>query len=117
MTRSHPRSLAWLAVLASRIPYANAQNATNILSFVDPLIGTIDGGHVFAGASLPFSMAKAVADTNGDELQGGFASDGSNITGFSHMHDSGTGGVSFRLLGDWWWCGGQGMGLGSSLLA
>jgi putative alpha-1,2-mannosidase len=86
--------LACLAVLASTIHPTNAQNATNILSFVDPLIGTINGGHVFAGASLPFSMAKAVADTNGDELQGGYASDGSNITGFSHLHDSGTGGVS-----------------------
>lgn len=69
------------------------QSGSNILSFVDPLIGTVNGGHVFAGASLPFSMAKAVADVNG-ENQGGFASDGSNITGFSHMHDSGTGGVS-----------------------
>jgi putative alpha-1,2-mannosidase len=68
------------------------------LGFVDPLIGTINGGHVFAGASLPFSMAKAVADTNGDELQGGYASDNSNITGFSHLHDSGTGGVSFVFL-------------------
>ena len=37
-------------------------------------------------------MAKAVADVNGGENQGGFAPDGSNITGFSHMHDSGTGG-------------------------
>ena len=39
-------------------------------------------------------MAKAVADVdNPDEKQGGFASDDSNITGFSHMHDDGTGGV------------------------
>jgi hypothetical protein len=39
-------------------------------------------------------MAKAVADVNNpDEKQGGFASDDSEITGFSHMHDSGTGGV------------------------
>ena len=38
-------------------------------------------------------MAKAVADV-ADENQAGYASDGSNITGFSHMHDSGTGGVS-----------------------
>lgn len=34
-------------------------------------------------------MAKAVADVDG-ENQGGFGSDNSNITGFSHMHDSGT---------------------------
>ena len=31
-------------------------------------------GHVFPGATLPFGMAKAVADVN-TELQGGFASD------------------------------------------
>jgi len=41
-------------------------------------------------------MAKAVADVNGED-QGGFASDNSNITGFSHMHDSGTGGVRSQL--------------------
>lgn len=42
----------------------------------------------------PQGMAKAVADVNDpDEKQGGFASGDSDITGFSHMHDSGTGGV------------------------
>jgi predicted alpha-1,2-mannosidase len=96
MARSRLVSLAsFVTLLSSSTSVANAQNATSILDFVDPLIGTINGGHVFAGASLPFSMAKAVADTNGGELQGGYASDDSNITGFSHMHDSGTGGVSW----------------------
>jgi len=85
----HLASLSLLSLVSS----VGAQSGSNILSFVDPLIGTVNGGHVFAGASLPFSMAKAVADVNGED-QGGFASDGSNITGFSHMHDSGTGGVS-----------------------
>lgn len=98
MARSTVAFQSFFALLTLTIPHSNAQNATNILSFVDPLIGTINGGHVFAGASLPFSMAKAVADTNGNELQGGFASDGSNITGFSHMHDSGTGGVSPTVI-------------------
>lgn len=37
-------------------------------------------------------MAKAVADTDSESNQGGFAYDGSNVTGFSSMHDSGTGG-------------------------
>lgn len=37
-------------------------------------------------------MAKAGADVSGGENQGGFASDSSLIYGFSHMHDSGTGG-------------------------
>ncbi|GAB7348142.1 hypothetical protein MBLNU459_g6158t1 [Dothideomycetes sp. NU459] len=70
---------------------ASAQSSGSILQFVNPLIGTANGGHVFPGATLPFGMAKAVADVNGDN-EGGYASDGSNITGFSHMHDSGTGG-------------------------
>lgn len=87
-----------------------AQNGSDVLRFVNPLIGTANGGHVFPGATLPFGMhppsphdkfrltkttgmAKAVADVNGDN-EGGFAADNSNITGFSHMHDSGTGGVS-----------------------
>lgn len=74
---------------------ALCQSGADILNFVNPLIGTVDGGHVFPGATLPFGMAKAVADVNGED-QGGFASDGSNITGFSHMHDSGTGGVSCK---------------------
>ncbi|KAI2638859.1 glycoside hydrolase family 92 protein [Hypomontagnella submonticulosa] len=38
-------------------------------------------------------MAKAVADVTSDN-QGGYASNGSPVTGFSHMHDSGTGGAS-----------------------
>ncbi|OQD79762.1 hypothetical protein PENANT_c044G02851 [Penicillium antarcticum] len=63
----------------------------DILKYVDPLIGTANGGHVFAGATLPFGMAKAVADTSG-ENQAGFAYDTKVVTGFSHMHDSGTGG-------------------------
>ncbi|RDW89664.1 glycoside hydrolase family 92 protein [Coleophoma cylindrospora] len=65
----------------------------DVFNYVDPLIGTANGGHVFPGATLPFGMAKAGADVNNpDEKQGGFASDSSDITGFSHMHDSGTGG-------------------------
>lgn len=38
--------------------------AANILSLVNPLIGTSNGGHVFPGATLPFGMAKAGADVN-----------------------------------------------------
>ncbi|KAF6836524.1 glycosyl hydrolase family 92 [Colletotrichum musicola] len=60
-------------------------------TFVDPLIGSQRGGNVFAGATLPYGLAKAVADVDG-ERTGGFATDGSNITGFSIVHDSGTGG-------------------------
>lgn len=47
---------------------------------------------------FPFSqdpgMAKAVADTDSGSNQGGFTTDGSNITGFSTLHDAGTGGAA-----------------------
>ena len=77
--------------LAFTVP-ARSQNASfDPLQYVNQLIGSNNGGNVFAGASLPYGMAKAVADVNGQNT-GGFATDGSNVTGFSHMHDSGTGG-------------------------
>lgn len=44
-------------------------------AYVDPLIGTINGGQVFAGATLPYGLAKAVADVD----NGG---NGENTSGF-----------------------------------
>ena len=85
-------------VAASWLPIALAQNAVerdihyDPLTFVDPLIGATNGGNVFPGATIPYGMAKAVADTNSGSNQGGFTLDGSPVTGFSVLHDSGTGG-------------------------
>ena len=45
---------------------ALAQDAFDPLAYVDPLIGASNGGNVFPGASLPYGMAKAVADTTSD---------------------------------------------------
>ncbi len=59
------------------------------LSFVDPLIGAANGGNVFAGATVPYGLAKAVADTVSQSNQGGFTYDGTPISGFSVLHDSG----------------------------
>ena len=70
----------------------DASDAWDPLTYVDPLIGASNGGNVFPGASLPYGMAKAVADTNSGSNQGGFTLDGAVVTGFSMMHDSGTGG-------------------------
>jgi putative alpha-1,2-mannosidase len=58
-----------------------AQSGRDILQYVDPLIGTANGGHVFAGATLPFGMAKAVPDSVEDG-QGGYATKGGKIKGF-----------------------------------
>ncbi|KAH8668742.1 putative alpha-1,2-mannosidase family protein [Xylariales sp. PMI_506] len=68
------------------------EDAFNPLDFVDPLIGSANGGNVFSGATLPYGLAKAVADTNSGSNQGGFTLDGSPVSGFSVLHDSGTGG-------------------------
>ncbi|KAL4996018.1 glycosyl hydrolase family 92-domain-containing protein [Aspergillus recurvatus] len=88
-----------LLLFASTIPYALASTSTtqvpnpdlDPLTYVNPLIGSTNGGNVFAGASLPYSIAKAVADVDGQNTAG-FASDNSRVTGFSTLHDSGTGG-------------------------
>ncbi|OAA66521.1 glycoside hydrolase family 92 protein [Niveomyces insectorum RCEF 264] len=82
--KTRPRALPWRT--------ANQTTAFDPLTYVDPLIGASNGGNVFPGASLPYGMAKAVADTNSGSNQGGFTLDGSPVTGFSMMHDSGTGG-------------------------
>jgi len=66
-------------------------SSMDLLQYVDPLIGSYNGGNVFVGATRPYSLAKAVADVNGENTAG-FATDGSQVTGFSLVHDSGTGG-------------------------
>ena len=84
-----PSISAGLTVLAQAL---GATAAFNQLNYVDQLIGSSNGGNVFPGATLPYGMAKAVADTNSGSNQGGFTMDGSPVSGFSLMHDSGTGG-------------------------
>jgi predicted alpha-1,2-mannosidase len=80
-----------VALLALALPN-QAWKDDDVLSYVDPLIGSVNGGNVFPGASIPYGMAKPVADTDSGSNQGGFTWDDAKITGFSTMHDSGTGG-------------------------
>ncbi|KAL3461124.1 glycosyl hydrolase family 92-domain-containing protein [Aspergillus heterothallicus] len=81
-----------LLIIDSILGIAAQQSANrDILDYIDPLIGSTNGGNVFAGASVPYGLAKAVADVDGQNT-GGFATDGSCVTGFSALHDSGTGG-------------------------
>lgn len=80
-------------LLALYLPLAFAQKdvGSHNYDLVDPFIGSVDGGNVFVGASLPYGMAKAVADVSGQDTAG-WSYDYSNVTGFSAQHDSGTGG-------------------------
>ncbi|KAK5117370.1 hypothetical protein LTR62_005988 [Meristemomyces frigidus] len=82
-------SRIWSIALLAQVGSAQV---TDPLQYVDQLIGSANGGNVFSGATLPYGMAKAVADTNSSSNQGGFTTDDSFVTGFSSMHDSGTGG-------------------------
>ncbi|KAH9905469.1 glycoside hydrolase family 92 protein [Xylariomycetidae sp. FL2044] len=82
--------LIFFFILFPLIATSQAQEL-DILQFIDPLIGSTNGGNVFAGATRPYALAKPVADVDGQNT-GGFATDGSNIIGFSTTHDSGTGG-------------------------
>ncbi|KAA1467436.1 alpha-1,2-mannosidase, putative subfamily [Dentipellis sp. KUC8613] len=92
--------LAALAIIAVTEPrlYIRAAGASppgaadDPAQYVSQLIGTVNGGHVFAGATLPFGSVKAVADSNSFDNQAGYVSDGSSIRGISQLHDDGTGG-------------------------
>ena len=83
--------LVFTVVLSANGVGAQNSSTTGVLQFVNQLIGSVNGGNVFAGASRPYGMAKAVADVSGQNTAG-FSTDGSNVTGFSSTHDSGTGG-------------------------
>ncbi|WP_031224613.1 GH92 family glycosyl hydrolase [Streptomyces roseochromogenus] len=64
--------------------------------YVDPLIGTSNGGDVFPGAVLPFGMLSwSPENTRGNATRtaapGGYQYDATRIRGFSLTHLSGTG--------------------------
>lgn len=84
------RALSGLLTLGQFLGASAA--SSDPLNYVDPLIGSSNGGNVFPGATVPYGMAKAGADTNSESNQGGFTMDGAPISGFSLMHDTGTGG-------------------------
>lgn len=57
---SRGKSLLLLTIFARPTFAQNSTNTTfDPLDYVDPLIGSTSGGNVFAGASLPYGLAKA----------------------------------------------------------
>lgn len=66
--------------LSAAVASAAAQDPAQ---FVNPFIGTKNGGHVFSGATLPWGSVKAGADSLSGDNQAGYVSDGTNITGLS----------------------------------
>ncbi|GBE89826.1 Uncharacterized secreted [Sparassis crispa] len=63
-------------------------------TYVNPFIGTTNGGNVFPGATIPHGMVKAGMDTDSPHNQAGYDANAIyNATGFSPLHDDGTGGA------------------------
>lgn len=72
-------------------------NQVRLTTFVNPFIGTDGPGNTYPGATVPFGMVQLSPDigiSGWDRIAGYFYKD-SIITGFSHMHLSGTGAGDF----------------------
>ncbi|KAJ7135659.1 glycoside hydrolase family 92 protein [Mycena epipterygia] len=72
------------------------------LSHVNLFIGAVNGGNTFPGATIPHGMVKVGMDTDGDNFAGYDGRPEFNVTGFSQLHQSGTGGAvplsNFKLF-------------------
>ncbi len=70
-----------------------ASRLQDVLSFVDPFIGTGFHGHTFPGATRPFAAVQLSPDTHlmGWDASSGYHAEDSIIYVFSHTHLSGTG--------------------------
>jgi len=80
-------------ILALVILGCSENNHKDLISMVDPFIGTGGHGHTYPGASMPFGMVQLSPDTRKDSWDGcsGYHYTDSTIMGFSHTHLSGTG--------------------------
>ena len=67
---------------------------TSKLDHVDPFLGTLGGGNVFPGVSLPFGFIQVSPDTGPGSGAAGYKFD-KPIRGFSQQHISGMGGPLF----------------------
>ena len=70
-----------------------AKKGKNLISYVNPFIGTGGHGHTYPGATMPFGMMQLSPDTRLDGWDGcsGYHYSDDEIYGFSHTHLSGTG--------------------------
>ncbi|HET8855117.1 MAG TPA: glycoside hydrolase domain-containing protein, partial [Salinimicrobium sp.] len=91
--------LVGITLLITSCNFQNSATAPNspdeirVSRFVDPFIGTGGHGHTFPGASRPFGMIQLSPDNgrSGWDWSSGYHYSDSIISGFSHLHLSGTG--------------------------
>ncbi|KAI0110097.1 glycoside hydrolase family 92 protein [Daldinia grandis] len=91
----HPDRMRVPAGMALGLTLAQAKEfqVQELSQFVLPFTGSVNGGNTFPGVSLPFGMVKLGPDLyTGSDSYSGYQSNG-NFTGFSLLHESGTGGA------------------------
>ncbi len=86
------RTLVAIAVFVVACPFVSARQK-ELVSYVDPYIGTGGHGHVFLGANVPFGLVQLgpVQPVEGWDWCSGYNYAGTQLTGFSHTRLSGTG--------------------------
>ncbi len=87
---------SFVALAALPLSAFAAETRPNI-DYVDPFIGTMGGGNVYPGATLPFGFIQVSPDTGPGSGAGGYKFD-KKITGFSQQHISGMGGPLFGQI-------------------
>ena len=83
------KSLIFLA--ASFFLALNSSAQQNVHQYVDPMIGSEGVGRVFIGPSCPYGMVKPSPDCTSSP-NSGWLPEPKEVTGFSQVHVSGTGG-------------------------
>jgi len=78
---------------ACSAPAPKVAQTERLTDFVDPFIGTGDHGHTYPGAAYPFGQIQLSPDngTQGWDWCSGYHYSDSIVSGFSHLHLSGTG--------------------------
>jgi predicted alpha-1,2-mannosidase len=85
----HTKAIIFLGILLSFTVSSNAQNQLH--QYVDPMIGSEGVGRVFIGPSCPYGMVKPSPDCTVSPNSGWLPLP-KEVTGFSQVHVSGTGG-------------------------
>ena len=82
-----------LFFVAATLFMAACSSKPQLISYIDPKIGTGDHGHVFVGANVPFGMVQVGPTSIPQEWDwcSGYHASDSTLIGFSHTHLSGTG--------------------------
>ncbi len=85
--------LIFITSCKSEKKITKSTTGTDVVTHVDPFIGTGGHGHTYPGATIPFGMVQLSPDNgrSGWDWCSGYHFSENIIAGFSHLHLSGTG--------------------------